>query len=62
MLILSRKKGQRVVIGDVVLTVLRVQGRQVGLGIEAPPNVVVRREELSPRAAPVRPDERVTRN
>jgi carbon storage regulator len=62
MLVLSRKKGERIVIGDVVITVLRVQGRQVGLGIEAPPSVVVRREELPPRATPARTDERVTRN
>ena len=37
MLVLSRKVGERVVIGDnIVVTVLEVKGRQVRLGFEAP--------------------------
>jgi carbon storage regulator len=48
MLVLSRKVGERVVIGDrIVVTVLEVKGRQVRLGFEAPPNVPIWRGELS---------------
>jgi carbon storage regulator len=48
MLVLSRKVGERVVIGDsIVVTVLEVKGRQVRLGFEAPSNVQIWRGELS---------------
>ena len=48
MLVLSRKVGERVVIGDrIVVTVLEVKGRQVRLGFEAPPDVQIWRGELS---------------
>jgi carbon storage regulator len=47
MLALSRKTGERILIGqDVVLTVLAVRGKQVCLGIEAPKSVNILREEL----------------
>src|SRR5204863_5511212 len=47
MLVLSRKVGERVVIGDrIVVTVLEVKGRQVRLGFEAPPVVQIWRGEL----------------
>jgi carbon storage regulator len=47
MLVLSRKKGQRIHLGDsIVLTVLGCQGSQVRLGIEAPEDVVILREEI----------------
>jgi carbon storage regulator len=47
MLVLSRKVGERTLIGDgIVVQVLVVNGRRVRLGIEAPPEVVIRREEL----------------
>jgi carbon storage regulator len=58
MLVLSRKVGERVVIGDrIVVTVLEVKGRQVRLGFEAPPDVQIWRGELAefhdrPAAAP----------
>lgn len=48
MLVLSRKIGERVVIGDgIVVTVLEVKGRQVRLGFDAPPEVQIWRGELS---------------
>ncbi len=48
MLVLSRKVGERIVIGEtVVLTVLEANGRRIRLGIEAPPDVSIWREELS---------------
>jgi carbon storage regulator len=47
MLVLSRKKGQRIHLGEsIVLTVLRCHGSQVRLGIEAPEDVVILREEI----------------
>ena len=59
MLVLSRKVGERIVIGDtVVVQVLAVRRGQIRLGISAPASVSIRREEL-PRHAP--PDGRETR-
>lgn len=47
MLVLSRKESQRIMLGDdIVITIVRVSGDKVRLGIEAPPHVVVLREEL----------------
>jgi len=50
MLILSRRLGESVKIGDdVTVTVLGVKGGQVRLGFTAPPNVAVHREEVYER-------------
>ena len=50
MLVLSRKCGERIRIGeDIVLTVLRIEGAQVRLGIEAPRSISVFRQELLDR-------------
>lgn len=47
MLVLSRKVGEKLVIGDgIVITVSRVAGQRVSIGIEAPPEVRVVRSEL----------------
>lgn len=47
MLVLSRKQNQRILVGDsVVVTVVRVSGDKVRLGIEAPDGMRVLREEL----------------
>jgi carbon storage regulator len=47
MLVLTRKPGQRLMIGDnVVVTILSVRNGQVRVGIEAPRSVSIRREEL----------------
>jgi carbon storage regulator len=49
MLILSRKVGERIVIGnDITVVVSRVAGDRVTLGLEAPPNVHILRGELRP--------------
>lgn len=49
MLVLSRKNGDAITIGDdVVVTILEVRRGQVRLGIEAPTHVPIRRDE-SPR-------------
>jgi len=48
MLVLTRKVGERVLIGDqVAVTIIRIQGNAVRLGIEAPPEMAVVREELA---------------
>ena len=50
MLILTRRMGESVMIGDqVTVTVLGVKGGQVRLGFTAPPNVAVHREEVYER-------------
>jgi carbon storage regulator len=50
MLILNRKIGERIIIaGSIVVSVLEINGRRVRLGIEAPLDVDIRREELEPR-------------
>lgn len=47
MLVLSRKAGERLLIGDdVVITVVRVAGNKVRLGVDAPQSVRVLRDEL----------------
>ncbi len=49
MLVLSRKETQRIRLGDdIVITVVRIGGDKVRLGIEAPKNMLVLRDELEP--------------
>lgn len=50
MLILTRRAGETVMIGsDVKITVLGVKGNQVRIGISAPKDVAVHREEIFDR-------------
>lgn len=52
MLILSRKVGESLVIADdVVVTVLEIRNGQIRIGINAPRNVEVHREEIYARIA-----------
>ncbi len=47
MLKLTRKTGEALIIGDdIEVTVLSVDGNQVKIGIEAPDDVIILREEL----------------
>ena len=47
MLVLSRKRDERIVIGDnIVITVVEVRGDKVRLGIDAPAEVPVHRQEV----------------
>jgi carbon storage regulator len=50
MLVLSRKDGEKIVVGNrVVVTVLKASGGRVRLGIEAPHEIPVYREEIRRR-------------
>ncbi|HEX6960468.1 MAG TPA: carbon storage regulator [Lacipirellula sp.] len=52
MLVLSRKQSQRIKLGDsIVITVVRVAGDKVRLGIDAPRDMLVLRDELEPHDA-----------
>jgi carbon storage regulator len=47
MLVLSRNKDQRIMIGDdVVLTIVDIKGDKVRLGIDAPKDIPVHRQEV----------------
>lgn len=50
MLVLSRKEGEKLVIGDnITLVVSKISGNRVTVGIEAPADVKIFRGELTPR-------------
>jgi carbon storage regulator len=50
MLVLSRKVGERILIGDnISVTVVRITGGGVRLGVEAPTDMAVVRQELKDR-------------
>ncbi len=50
MLVLTRKPGETIVIGDDIrVTIVKVNGRQIHIGIEAPKEVSVDREEVRER-------------
>lgn len=57
MLVLERKPGQKVVIGELTVTVNRVEGRKVVLGFEAPDSIRILRGELADRAKQPEKDE-----
>ena len=47
MLVLTRKLGEKIQIGDdISIVIMEVKGKQVKLGIEAPSNIKVHREEI----------------
>jgi carbon storage regulator len=50
MLVLSRKLGEKIVIGDnIMITVVKIERNQIRIGIEAPQDVPVYREEIAPQ-------------
>lgn len=53
MLVLSRKESQRIRLGDsIVVTIVKISGDKVRVGIEAPADVLVLRDELEVRISP----------
>jgi len=53
MLVLSRRENERIRLGDsIVVTVVRLAGDRVRLGIDAPPDVLVLRDELERQTQP----------
>ena len=52
MLVLNRREGEKIIIdGNIVITVLFVEGSRVKIGIEAPKNVSVDRHEIFEKKA-----------
>lgn len=53
MLVLTRKLGEKILIGsDITITVVDIDSRKVRIGIQAPPDLKIWREEVTP-ATPV---------
>ncbi|MEM9943616.1 MAG: carbon storage regulator [Planctomycetota bacterium] len=49
MLVLSRKESEKIMLGEsIVLTIVRISGDRVRLGIEAPSDMLILRKELDP--------------
>lgn len=55
MLVLSRKRGQKILLPDlgVTFTILEVRGDRVRVGISAPSGMMVHREEIWQRIQPI---------
>jgi carbon storage regulator len=50
MLVLSRKESQRIRLGDsIVITIVKISGDKVRVGVDAPSDVLVLRDELEVR-------------
>jgi carbon storage regulator len=50
MLVLTRNEGERIFVGDgVVITVIATHHKKVRIGIEAPPDIAIDREEIRQR-------------
>ncbi|MCX7425791.1 MAG: carbon storage regulator [Planctomycetia bacterium] len=61
MLVLTRRIDEQIRVGDeITITIVRIKGHSVRIGVDAPRDVAVRRSELetgltSPQQSPVRP-------
>ncbi len=62
MLVLSRKLGEKIFIGEnICITVVDIDRGKIRLGIEAPRDVPIYRQELLPLNGPARPDQPATK-
>ena len=53
MLVLSRKLNEKIIVnGNIVLTVVKIDRNQVRIGIEAPGDIPIYREEIMPLGTP----------
>jgi carbon storage regulator len=53
MLVLTRRESEKILIGDdIELTVVRIDGNKVRIGIKAPDHVTIKRDELPPGNRP----------
>ena len=60
MLVLTRRVGEKLVIGEnVTVTILGVKGNQIRIGIDAPRDITVNREEIYQRILKERKDLRM---
>ena len=51
MLVLTRKQNESIVVdGQITIRILRISGNRIRLGIDAPSDIAVRRQELEPLA------------
>ena len=56
MLVLSRKESEKIILGDdIVLTIVRVSGDRVRLGIQAPKDMLILRHELENKDFEIEP-------
>ena len=59
MLILTRRVGESLIIGDdVVINILGVKGNQIRIGVNAPKEISVHREEIYNRIQAEKPDDK----
>lgn len=58
MLVLSRKECESVMIGEnIKLTILKIEGKNIRLGFEAPKDIAIHREEIFNRISKEKNDE-----
>ncbi len=51
MLVLSRKESEKIMLGDsIVLTIVKISGDRVRVGIKAPSDLLILRDELEPNS------------
>mgnify|MGYP006098354765 CR=1 FL=1 len=59
MLILTRRVGESLIIGDdIVINILGVKGNQIRIGVNAPKEISVHREEIYNRIQAEKPDDK----
>lgn len=59
MLVLSRKKGEKIIINEnIVIEVIEIKNKQIRLGFEANKDIPIRRAEVPAREVPQQPAEK----